>query len=111
MILNINAPSFVKEIIIYLGLEKYYFTIQKQYQIDNGLQILEKLGYEIRGLDNRIRKNGHLEQDLPPAILNEVLLTLKQGKMPLATALIYDNLDCNLKDAKRIAENIKKRIL
>lgn len=41
LILNINTPSFVKEIMLYLGIEKYDFTTQKQYQIENGLQILE----------------------------------------------------------------------
>lgn len=86
IILNINSPSFVKEIIIYLGIEKYDFTIQKQYQIDNGLQILEKLGYEITGLENKMRKKGNKEEDLMPEVVNEVLLALKQNQMPLATA-------------------------
>lgn len=111
LILNINTPSFVKEIMLYLGIEKYDFSTQKQYQIENGLQILEKLGYEVKGLENKMRKKGYLEEDLSPAIVNEVLVALKQNQMPLATALIYDHLDCNLQDAKRIAENMKKRVL
>ena len=111
IILNINTPSFVKEIILYLGLEKYDFVTQKQYQVYNGLEILEKLGYEVTGLENKMRKKGHLEEDLRPETVNEILLALKQNKLPLATALVYDHLDCSLLDAKRIAENIKKRII
>lgn len=111
IILNINTPSFVKEIIIAISMEKYDFTTQKQYQIDNGLKILEILGYEVTGLENKVRKKGYLEEDLKPETVNEVLLALKQNQMPLATALVYDNLDCTLLDAKRIAENMKQRIL
>ncbi len=58
-----------------------------------------------------MRKKGNLEEDLLPETVNEVLLALKQNQMPLATALIYDNLDCDLQDAKRIAENMQKRVL
>ncbi|SHI84642.1 hypothetical protein [Flavobacterium terrae] len=111
IILNINTPSFVKEIIIAISMEKFDFTIQKQYQIDNGLQILEEFGYEVTGLENKVRKKGYLEEDLKPETVNEVLLALKQNQMPLATALVYDNLDCTLLDAKRIAENLKRRVL
>lgn len=111
IILNINTPSFVKEIIIAVGIEKYDFTTQKQYQIDNGLQILEKLGYQVIGLENKVRKKGHLEEDLKLETVNEVLLALKQNQIPLATAIVYDNLDCTLLDAKRIAENMKKRVI
>lgn len=53
IILNINTPSFVKEIIIYLKIEKHDFTIKKQLVINNGIQILEKLGYEVTGLENK----------------------------------------------------------
>lgn len=111
LILNINTPSFVKEIIMYLDIEKHDFTIQKQLVINNGIQILEKLGYEVTGLENKERKKGHKEEDLKPETVLEILSALKEDKLPLATALIYDELDCNLSDAKRIAENMKKKII
>lgn len=110
LILNINEPSFVKEIIVFLEIEKYDFTSKKQYFIDNGIQILEKIGYEVKGLENKVRKKGFNEEDLEQTTINEVLLALKENKLPFATALIYDALDCTLQDAKRMAENIKKRI-
>ncbi|WP_375605384.1 hypothetical protein [Flavobacterium davisii] len=69
------------------------------------------MDYEVTGLENKMRKKGNLEEDLLPETVNEVLLALKQNQMPLATALIYDNLDCDLQDAKRIAENMQKRVL
>lgn len=53
IILNINTPSFAKEIILYLEIEKHDFTIQKQHVINNGIQILEKLGYEVTGLEKK----------------------------------------------------------
>lgn len=109
LILNINTPSFAKEIIMYLEIEKHDFTLQKQLVIDNGIQILEKLGYNVTGLENKERKKGHKEEDLKPETVLKILLALQEEKLPLATALIYDELDCNLIDAKRIAENMKKQ--
>ena len=51
------------------------------------------------------------EQNLKPATVHEVLLALQQDKLPLATALIFDELNCTLLEAKRIAENMKKKIV
>ena len=51
------------------------------------------------------------DQNLNQATVNEVLLALKQDKLPLATALIFEALDCTLSEAKKIAENMKKRII
>lgn len=111
LILNINEPSFVKEIILFLDIEKHDFISKKQYLIDDGIKILEKIGYEVKGLENKIREKGHNEEDLKPEIVSEILLALQNDKLPLATAIIYDELDCNLSDAKRIAENMNKKII
>lgn len=111
LILNCNEPSFVKEIILALDIEKYDFISKKQYIIDEGIKILEKLGYEVKGLENKVRIKGIKEEDLKQATVHEVLLALKQDMFPLATAIIYDELDCTLINAKRIAENMKKRII
>ncbi|NJM80761.1 MAG: hypothetical protein HC854_16215 [Flavobacterium sp.] len=51
------------------------------------------------------------EQHLKQPKVHEVLLALKQDKIPLATALIFDALDCTLLEAKKIAENMKKWVL
>ena len=51
------------------------------------------------------------EQNLNQATVNEVLLALKQDKLPLATALIFEALDCTLSEAKKIAANMKKRLI
>jgi hypothetical protein len=56
LILNINSPSFVKEIIMYLEIEKHDFTFQKQLVINNGIKILEKIGYDLTGLENQSRE-------------------------------------------------------
>lgn len=56
LILNINSPSFVKEIIMYLEIEKHDFTFQKQLVINNGIKILEKIGYDLTGLENKSRE-------------------------------------------------------
>jgi hypothetical protein len=111
LILNINEPSFVKEIILYLNLEKYDFISKKQYLIEDGIKILEKIGYEVKGFENKVREKGTKEQDLKQATVQEVLLALQQDKLPLATALIFDALDCSLLEAKKIAQNMKKRII
>lgn len=111
IILNSNEPSFVKEIILALDIEKYDFISKKQYLIDDGIKILEKIGYEVKGLENKVRIKGTKEEELKQATIHEVLLALKQDQLPLATAIIYDELDCTLLEAKRIAENMEKRIL
>lgn len=46
-ILNINQPSFVKEIIIGLNLKAFDFSTQKQYIFNNALDILVKIGYSL----------------------------------------------------------------
>jgi hypothetical protein len=56
-------------------------------------------------------KKGNKDEDLKPETVNEILLALRQNNMPLATALVFDNLDCSLREAKKIAESIKKRVL
>lgn len=50
------------------------------------------------------------EQNLKQATVHEILLALKQDKLPLAVALIFDELDCTLSEAKKIAENMKKKM-
>ena len=51
------------------------------------------------------------EEDLKQPKVHEVLLALKQDKLPLATAIIFEALDCTLSEAKKIAEHMKKRIM
>jgi hypothetical protein len=50
LILNINEPSFVKDVILAIDIEKYDFISKKQYVIDEGIKILEKIGYVVKGL-------------------------------------------------------------
>lgn len=111
LILNINEPSFVKDVILAIDIEKYDFISKKQYVIDEGVKILEKIGYVVKGLENKVRAKGTTEEDLKYSTVHEVLSALKQDRLPLATSLIYDELDCTLINAKRIAENMKKRII
>lgn len=47
VILNMNQPGFVKEVIIALELKAFDFSVQKQYLITNGLELLEKMGYTL----------------------------------------------------------------
>lgn len=51
------------------------------------------------------------EEDLKQTTVHEVLLALPQDNIFLATSLIKNELGCSLLDAKKIAENIKKRII
>lgn len=108
LVLNIHEPHFVKEVIVALQLDQYDFSKQKQYSIKKALFLLEKMGYN---LEKSSISKANKEEDLKHPTVHEVLLALKQDKLPLAIALIFDALDCTLLEAKRIAENMKKRIL
>ncbi|MEQ3662430.1 MAG: hypothetical protein ABNG98_03860 [Flavobacterium sp.] len=56
-------------------------------------------------------KHTMKEEDLKQTTVHEVLLALPQDNIFLATSLIKNELGCSLLDAKKIAENIKKRII
>lgn len=50
------------------------------------------------------------DQNLKQPTVHEVLLALKQDNIVLATSLIKRELDCSLLEAKKMAEDMKKRI-
>ncbi|NHN24558.1 hypothetical protein FIA58_002620 [Flavobacterium jejuense] len=108
LVLNMHEPHFVKEVIVALAIEQYDFSKQKHYKIEKALFLLEKMGYNLeKSSTTSVNKEQHLKQ----TTVHEVLLALKQDKLPLTTALIFDALDCTLLEAKKIAENMKKRII
>ncbi|VXB84620.1 conserved hypothetical protein [Flavobacterium sp. 9AF] len=105
LILNIHEPHFVKEVIVALEIEQYDFSKQKHYIVGKALFLLEKMGYNLeKSSISKINK----EQNLKQSTVHQVLIALKQDKLSLATALIFDALDCTLFEAKKIAENMKK---
>lgn len=107
LVLNMHEPHFVKEVILALELDNYDFSKQKHYKIEKALFLLERMGYS---LEKSSTTSENKEQHLKQTTIHEVLLALKQDKLPLATALIFDELDCTLLEAKKIAENMKKRL-
>ena len=108
LVLNMHEPHFVKEVILALAIEQYDFLKQKHYKIDKALFLLERMGYNLEKVStSKVNKEQHLKQ----TTIHEVLLALQQDKMPLATALIFDALDCTLLEAKKIAEHMKKRLI
>ena len=107
LVLNMHEPHFVKEVILALKLDNYDFSKQKHYLIEKALFLLERMGYS---LEKSSTTSENKEQHLKQITVHEVLLALQQDKLPLATALIFDELGCSLLEAKKIAENMKKRL-
>lgn len=108
LVLNMHEPHFVKEVIVALEIDQYDFSKQKQYTIEKALFLLERMGYNLEKSSSAATVNK--EQNLKQATVHEILLALKQDKLPLAVALIFDELDCTLSEAKKIAENMKKKM-
>jgi len=108
LVLNIHKPHFVKEVILALDIEQYDFSKQKHYTVGKAIFLLERMGYS---LEKSSSITANKEQDLKQPTVQEILLALQQDKLPLATALIFDELDCTLLEAKKIAEDMKKRVI
>lgn len=45
VVINLNQPKFISEIIIFLLSYKVDFSLEKVYKFDNGEQILKSIGY------------------------------------------------------------------
>ena len=108
LLLNMHEPHFVKEVILALELDSYDFSKQKHYKIEKALFLLERMGYSLEKSSTTIVNK---DQNLKQSTVHEVLLAIKQDNTFLATSLIKRELDCSLLEAKKMAVDMKKRVL